>query len=118
MSDVLFPGQKWVNDGYEAQVTIEKVNSDNATFAATYTILRRDVYSVFPIRGEYDPAGVSIGWIVSYRNEYTNDNALGAWAGYTVTEDEGTVIYTTRLITHQGDPADTTVGFDRWTTHE
>ncbi len=88
------------------------MNSENATFAATYTILEEH-NSVFPIRGEFDPQGVSIGWVVSYWNEYVNYHSLGAWAGYVdlIKADRPSIV-TTRLITHNGNPADTTVGFD------
>lgn len=118
--DVLSPGQKWINHDDTVRITIDKVNTENATFAATYTILRESNAN-FPIRGEFDPDGVSIGWVVSYWNRDGNDHALGVWAGYVESEnvwpepmDDTSTIVTTRLITHNGNSADTTVGFDRF----
>ena len=96
------------------------MNIVNATFAATYDIIRRSSTDVFPIRGEFDPEGVSIGWVVSYWNKYMNDHAIGAWAGYLEREGdrEKPSIVTTRLISHNGDPTDVTVLFDRFTLEE
>jgi hypothetical protein len=61
------------------------VNKENSTFAGTYGIIRsKDETAEFPFRGEFDPQGITLGWVVSYwsKNGYENDHALGAWAGY------------------------------------
>ena len=115
MNDVLSPGQKWHSADGETLMTILKVNNENATFAATYEILQ-DPNSKYPIRGEFDPNGVSIGWVVSYFvQDDVNLHQLGAWAGYIETNvEEMNAIVVTRLITHDGDPASTTIGFDRF----
>lgn len=116
MSDILVPGQKWVTQNLQEQVLIDKVNKGNATFAAFYVIYRQPITS-FPIRGEFDPDGSTIGWIVSYWNTARNDHAVGSWTGYVQIEGETTSIYTTRIISN-GNAADTTVGFDRFTLQE
>ena len=116
MSDVLVPGQKWVNQNYQEEILIDKVNQGNATFAAFY-VIEREPTTAFPIRGEFDPEGSTIGWVVSYWNTARNYHSVGAWAGYVSSEGEKYAIDTTRLIAH-GDSGDTTVGADRFSLEE
>ena len=89
---------------------------ENAAVAMTYGIIREFEVSLFPVRGEYDPEGMSIAWVVSYWNEEVNDHSIGAWAGYAVESGESgrPELIMTRLISHNAEPADTTVGFDRF----
>ena len=82
----------------------------NSTFAGTYTINNREENSRFPLRGEFDPNGVTIGWVVSYWNRDVNDHALGAWAGYAKVEsDNKHVLSMTGMIAHE-DNMQTTSG--------
>ena len=111
IGDILAPGQKWHNYETDVVVQIDKVNTMNSTFAGTYTINNREENSRFPIRGEFDPNGVTIGWVVSYWNRDVNDHALGAWAGYAKVEsDNKSVLSMTRLIAHE-DNMQTTIGY-------
>ena len=90
---------------------IGKVNMMNSTFSGTYTINDREENSRFPVRGEFDPDGITIGWVVSYWNKNVNDHALGAWAGYArVESNDKAVLSMTRIIAHQSD-RDTTTGW-------
>ena len=61
---------------------INQVNYKNATFAGTYGVIRNGTISKFPLCGEFDPTGTSIGWVVSYQNEDINDHAVGVWSRY------------------------------------
>lgn len=63
---------------------IYEVNKAKSTFAGTYIVNRSsDDIAEFPLRGQYDPKGISIGWVVSYWSVfgYENDHSLEAWAG-------------------------------------
>ena len=115
VKDVLAPGQKWRNNDTNTQVVIkiDNVNTVNSTFSATYGIIRGTTISEFPLRGEFDPDGITIGWVVSYWNKHENDHALGAWSGYAsldmVTHEPR--LSTTRIIVHE-DNYNTTTGYD------
>jgi hypothetical protein len=94
------------------------VNKENSTFAGTYGIIRsKDETAEFPFRGEFDPQGITLGWVVSYwsKNGYENDHALGAWAGYLRLGNYGRaprwIFSTTRIIAHE-DNYNTTTGYD------
>ncbi len=99
----LVPGQKWWNSASVAQMTIDKVNQKNATFSGSYQANRE---GPFPLHGQFDPAGITIGWVVSY--EWTNFNSLGAWTGYArVGSDNQTTLSMKYLIADQ-DTSNTT----------
>ena len=77
-------GQLYVGDllaPVQAQTVIITKNAI-ATFAGVYQITRESPTSTFPFRGEFDPAGITIGWVVSYWNDNVNYYSLGAWTGY------------------------------------
>lgn len=95
-------------------LTIDKVNKANSTFAGTYGIIRNYGTAEFPFRGEFDPQGITVGWVVSYWNEDENDHALGAWAGYMGFAAGRVLRWTfamTRIIAHE-DSYNTTTGHD------
>ena len=110
---MLAPGQRWFNYRDNSAVTISVVNARNATFAGDYELISEGTQKVekFPLRGLFDPVGITVGWTVSYWNSYENYNSLGAWTGYmkrapTTNEWELTM---TVAIAHQ-DGEDTTTG--------
>jgi hypothetical protein len=116
VGDVLAPDQKWRNRDNSAVLMIDKVNKINSTFAGAYAIIRDDIKnSEFPFRGEFDPQGITIGWVVSYWNDQVNDHALGAWAGYVTStlpdKNPEWIITATRIIAHEGN-SNTTTGID------
>ena len=79
---------------------IYEVNKAKSTFAGTYIVNRSsDDIAEFPLRGQYDPKGTSIGWVVSYWSVfgYENDHSLEAWAGEMRQDDED---YFTLWILH------------------
>ena len=111
---IIAADQKWYNHDDNVVLKIDKVNNETSTFAGTYGIIRNDETAEFPFRGEFDPQGITVGWVVSYWNEYENDHALGAWAGY-LGFAAGRIlrwtISTTRIIAHE-DSYNTTTGRD------
>lgn len=96
----------WVT---EATLWIEQVNLENSTISGTYGMLVHNgtspsgTMSKFPFHGEFDPTGVTVGWIISFRNESVNQHALGSWSGY-YSCDGGypkNYLHMTKLITYQ-----------------
>lgn len=89
-------------------LNIYEVNKVNSTFAGTYMVNRSlDDIAEYPLRGQYDPKGISIGWVVSYRTAfgYENNNSLEAWAGIVerVPEDYSTtwILATKSVISYE-----------------
>ena len=114
IGDILAPDQKWRNYDDDVVLKVDKVNKMNSTFAGTYGIIRADETAEFPFRGEFDPQGITVGWVVSYWNQEENDHALGAWAGYARLSPDripNWIISTTRIIAHE-DNYNTTTGYD------
>ena len=110
---MLTPGQRWFNYRDNAAVTISLVNARNATFAGDYELISDETLKVekFPLRGQFDPEGITVGWTVSYWNSYENYHSLGVWTGYvkrapTTNDLELTM---TGSIAHE-DNEDTTTG--------
>ena len=112
VGDLVAPGQKWYNYDTTAQIVIDKVNTKNATFAGVYQITNEGPTSTFPFRGEFDPAGITIGWVVSYWNDNVNYHSLGAWTGYArvAPESQRQYLSMSQLIAHQ-DNSNTTSGY-------
>ena len=116
VGDVIAADQKWRN--YDNVVLkIYKVNKANSTFAGTYGIIRSSEETAeFPFRGEYDPKGITLGWVVSYwsASGCENDHAMGVWAGYLKLGNDRVprwTFSTTRLIAHE-ENYNTTTGYD------
>ena len=109
----LAPGQKWRNYDTTAVLEIEKVNKVNSTFAGTYVITNEPSSSRFPFRGEFDPDGITVGFVVSYWNKYVNYHAIGAWTGYLKIEPESRqcVLSMSSMIAHESNQ-NTTSGSD------
>ena len=119
ISEVLVSGRQWskIQDD-NVQFGIHDVNFKNATFAGTYEITQNGTTSKFPLRGEFDPKGWTIGWVVSYWSEDTNDHAVGVWSGRGGIVPAGSkryrlpVIYANWFITHEW--SNNTSGFDQF----
>ena len=115
VGDVLAPGQKWHNYDTGAVLEIEKINKVNSTIAGTYGLTRDPPPTPqFPFRGEFDPNGITVGWVVSYWNDNINYHSVGAWAGYLKyspdLESGKYVLSMSRIIAHQSDE-NTTSGY-------
>jgi hypothetical protein len=72
-----------VNPDNNFVLKIYDVNKADSTFAGTYGIISSDDFTEFPLRGQYDPEGITLGWVVSYRSVfgYKDNDAVGVWAG-------------------------------------
>ena len=123
VGDIIAADQKWYNSDDSAVLKINKVNKANSTFAGTYGIIRSsDETAKFPFRGEYDPKGITLGWVVSYWSALgcENDHAVGVWAGYLKLGNDRVpkwTFSTTRLIAHE-ENYNTTTGYDTFTLEE
>ena len=85
VGDVIAVDQKWcTEDNY--CLMIDKVSRANSTFTGIYRVpaARHGIVDWFLFRGVYDPQGIAIGWVVSYKclNQYWNYHSVDAWSGY------------------------------------
>ena len=102
---------------------IYEVNKAKSTFAGTYIVNRSsDDIAEYPLRGQYDPKGLSIGWVVSYWTAfgYENQNSLEAWAGevWNTGGDYSTVwSLVTRSVISYEDTNNTVTGDDQFDMH-
>ena len=118
---MLFVGEQWTRYEPDTNVQLEifQVNDKNGTFTGAYGIIRNGTISKFPLRGQFDPVGPTIGWVVSYWNEDINDHAVGVWSGNGGVIPAGSkryrlpVLYVNWLITH-GESHNTTSGSDKF----
>lgn len=113
---IIAPNQKWRKYQTDDFLVIEKVNNKNGTFAGSYEhVTRSGPKTVFkyPFRGEFDPHGTTIGWVVSYRDEFIDNNVLAAWAGYSQFDPntQRPSLSTMSIVAHQSS-VNTTAGYD------
>ena len=121
IKDVLAAGIRWYNE-LGSVMTITTVDREYGNFAGQYCSgVGKAVYN-YTLLGRFDTEGKSLGWVVSYNNQYLNANSTAAWSGQ-IQIDRNTsmpVILTTWLLTTQTQPEDnwssTNVGFDKFTT--
>ena len=85
--DVITTFQKW-HAVYPNNFVLEihELNKANSTFAGTYVDnLYSHVYE-YPLQGQYDPKGITIGWIVTTKilDDVTHEYyyTIQVWAGY------------------------------------
>ena len=116
VGDLLAPGQVWYNYDTGELLQIDKVNTKNATFAGTYKKIDETFTVYFPFCGEFDPIGITVGWVVSYWNDHVNYHSIGVWTGYARVTPESLEslrarwqLLVSRLIAHQ-DSSNTTSG--------
>ena len=100
VGDIIYPPQKWHTKNNSAVLKIYEVNKTDSTFAGTYQIIRSlDDFSEFPFHGQYNPKGITIGWVVTYWStfEYRNNHTVVAWAGSLRPGESGWILSATRV---------------------
>ena len=114
-------GSKWQNELGSVMI-ITDVNLTTGSFFGTYNSAVGDATKEYWLRGRFDTDGTTLGWVVSYQNEYLNAHSTAAWSGQLRIQFEATVpvsIQTTWLLTTQTTSADawksTNVGFNVFT---
>ena len=86
----------------QSTLVIGNVDLANSTFSGTYGTLDNGTMATYPFHGEFDPTGITVGWLVSFRNQSVNHHALGAWSGYysCLGEYPKNYIRVTKIITY------------------
>ena len=119
VSTYLTPGSKWYNE-LGSEMVIGDVDTVNGNFTGTYCSAVGEAIKTYLLQGRFDTDGWSLGWVVSFQNQYLNAHSTTGWSGQLQVDDcETPTIYTTWLLTSQTDPEDnwnsTNVGFDTFT---
>ena len=111
VGSIIAPDQKWISDNWpDIYFKIDEVNNKTATFAGTFRYVEENgMATKFPLRGKFDPQGLTIGWIVSFWNKHENDYVLVTWVGrlkinFSAGPVLRAVIYATRTIAHDSGP--------------
>lgn len=98
---------------------INEVNQTTGDFTGTYNSAVGKAVKEYKLCGRFDTDGFTLGWVVSYHNNYLNAHSTTAWSGQVLTTSDETkkpVIQTTWVLTTQTSSADawksTNVGFD------
>jgi hypothetical protein len=111
-------GSKWQNELGSVMI-IADVNQTTGSFAGTYNSAVGNATKEYGLRGRFDIEGFTLGWVVSYKNEYQNAHSTAAWSGQVQIRSGKPTIQTTWLLTTQTTSADawksTNVGFDTFT---
>ena len=122
ITDVMTTGSKWYNE-LGSVMTIDHIDVENGDFCGTYCSAVGQAEKEYPLSGRLDTEGFSLGWVVTWKNQYMNAFSTTSWSGQyqvdPVTRE--TVIVTTWLLTAQSTPQDdwnsTNVGFDEFLSH-
>lgn len=114
---LLFPGGTWYNE-LGSVMKISEIDSVNGSFTGTYCSAVGDATKEYILQGRFDTEGRSLGWVVSYQNEYLNAHSTCTWSGQVQLDSiaQEPIILTTWLLTTQTTPQydweSTNVGFD------
>ena len=89
-------------------MTVTGVNQTTGSFTGTYNSAVGKAYKKYELQGRFDTEGSSLGWVVSYKNQYLNAHSTAAWSGQVqCAQGQKPVIQTTWLLTtSQTAPAD------------
>ena len=119
-TEYLKSGSKWYNE-LGSVMTITKVDRITGSFSGTYNSAVGNATWEYELRGRFDTRGSSLGWVVSYQNQYRNAHSTAAWSGQRQVQGRERIIQTTWLLTTQTSPADawksTNVGFNTFKQH-
>ena len=120
---MLVPGSKWYNELGSVMI-IKEVNNNIGTFGGTYNSAVGEAEKEYLLCGRFDTAGQSLGWVVSYQNQYLNAHSTCSWSGQIQFDPVimDVVILTNWLLTRQTSPEDdwnsTNIGHDTFTRVE
>ena len=120
VSTYLTPGSKWYNE-LGSVMEIGLVDAQKGDFTGTYCSAVGEATKTYELQGRFDTNGTTLGWIVTYKNQYLNAHSTCGWSGQLQVDEKDLkpTIFTTWLLTSQTDPEDnwnsTNVGFDTFT---
>lgn len=94
------------------------IDQTTGSFSGTYNSAVGRATRTYKLCGRFDTQGSSLGWVVSWKNDYMNAHSTTTWSGQVMnnTIGEPIVIKTTWLLTRQSTPenawSSTLVGSD------
>lgn len=100
---------------------IDKVDPSTGIFSGQYYSAVGEAEKFYILVGRYDTASDSptLGWTVSYQNQYKNAHSTCTWSGQQQCVSGTPTLLTTWLLTSQTEPADnwksTNVGINVFT---
>ena len=100
---------------------INNVDPKTGIFTGQYNSAVGEAEKFYSLVGRYDTASDSptLGWTVSYQNQYENAHSTCTWSGQHQCVSGTPTLLTTWLLTSQTEPSDnwksTDVGFDVFT---
>ena len=116
-------GSVWYNE-LGSVMRITEVCYDKGTFSGTYCSAVGDATKKYLLSGRFNNEGHSLGWAVTYKNQYENAHSTAAWSGQIQVNPgiQQPIILTTWLLTSETLPSDdwasTQVGFDTFMQKE
>ena len=102
-------------------MTITKVDELQGNFTGVYCSAVGQAEKEYALCGRFDTGGQTLGWVVSYNNQYMNAHSTCGWSGQIQIDPDirEPVIFTTWLLTTQSTPQNdwnsTNVGSDTFT---
>ena len=100
---------------------ISSVDSNTGVFTGQYYSTVGEAEKFYILVGRYDTGSATptLGWTVSYHNQYENAHSTCTWSGQYQCRSGTQTLSTTWLLTSQTEPSDnwksTNVGFDVFT---
>ena len=109
---------KWHNQ-LGSTMTLTRWDESNGSFFGKYCSAVGKAKQQYDLVGRFDTEGDTLGWVVTYRNNYLNAHSTCTWSGYVEVspgKESKPIILTTWLLTSQTRNADdwagTNIGFD------
>lgn len=121
VKNVLAAGSRWYNE-LGSVMTVTAVDIADGNFAGKYCSGVGKAVNNYTLLGRFDSDGQSLGWVVSYKNQFLNAHSTAGWSGQLQMDPSTSqpVILTTWLLTTETQPQNnwnsTNVGFDKFTT--
>ena len=114
---------KWYNQ-LGSTMTVTDLDKSKGSFFGKYCSAVGDAKCEYDLIGRIDMEGDTLGWVVTYRNDYLNAHSTCTWSGHwewCPGKESKLIILTTWLLTSQtrneDDWAATNIGFDIFTTN-
>ena len=113
---------RWHNQ-LGSTMTVTDWNESKGSFFGKYCSAVGDAKYEYDLVGRFDTEGDTLGWVVTYQNNYLNAHSTCTWSGHmelSPGKESKPIILTTWLLTSQtsneDDWAATNIGFDTFTT--
>ena len=105
-------------------MTLTSLDESKGSFFGKYRSTVGNVKCEYDFVGRFDTEGDTLGWVVTYQNDFLNAHSTCTWSGYVKLnpcKESKPIIITNWLLTYQTRNADdktaTNVGCDIFTTN-